>query len=94
MLNAQMDLNVPLVIHFRLSAVLLSGLLCIGVTMLALLEPARQASKQSVTRVLQGGSYGITNTSKTRQVKHKTIGAVALWDVFWCRMGICHAQYV
>ena len=71
MLNAQMDLNVPLVIHFRLSAVLLSGLLCIGVTMLALLEPARQASKQSVTRVLQGGSYGITNTSKTRQVKHK-----------------------
>lgn len=71
MLNAQMDLNIPLVIHFRLSAVLLSGLLCIGVTMLALLEPARQASKQSVTRVLQGGSYGITNTSKTRQVKHK-----------------------
>lgn len=64
--------EVAIVFRFYPLAVLYSCLLCIGVTLFALLEPARQTVGMSVQEVLRGGAYGIHSQSgKTKKRKEK-----------------------
>ena len=58
-INDCLMLQVPARFHFYPLAVLYSCLLCIGVTLLALMEPARQAGNRSVQDTLRGGVYGL-----------------------------------
>lgn len=59
--------DVPVVFHFYPKAVLYSGILCIAVTLFALMEPARQAGKRSVQEVLRGGAYGLHNRKNKKK---------------------------
>lgn len=58
-INDCLMLEVPVRFHFYPLAVFYSCLLCIGVTLLALMEPARQAGNRSVQDTLRGGVYGL-----------------------------------
>ena len=62
--------------------------------MLALLELARQASKQSETRGCMVSSYGMNKYIKTRQVKHKNHWCSRFMGRIFDAERICHAQYV
>lgn len=64
--------DVPVVFRFYPKAVLYSGVLCIAVTLFALLEPARQAGNLSVSQVLRGGAYGIRGMkTKKKGERHR-----------------------
>ena len=65
-INDCLMLEVPARFHFYPLAVLYSCLLCIGVTLLALMEPARQAGNRSVQDTLRGGVYGL-HRGKTKK---------------------------
>ena len=70
-INDCLMLRVPVRFHFYPLAVLYSCLLCIGVTLLALMEPARQAGNRSVQETLRGGVYGIrTGSGKKKSGRH------------------------
>ena len=70
-INDCLMLRVPVRFHFYPLAVLYSCLLCIGVTLLALMEPARQAGNRSVQETLRGGVYGIrTDSGKKKSGRH------------------------
>ena len=68
--NDCLMLDVPARFHFYPSAVLYSCLLCIGVTLLALMEPARQAGNRSVQDTLRGGVYGLRAGRGGQKGKH------------------------
>lgn len=70
-INDCLMLDVPVEFHFYASAVVYSCLLCIGVTLFALLEPARQAAGSSIQEILRGGEYGIRKGSGKKKIKPK-----------------------